>query len=168
MDYSVGQGGDFEHLRPMPIEKFLAEAASYLFQRSVNKLGGTPVETVNFPEIRDGKHGLSESVSVDYEGRTGDIVLTYSWSAKEGKGHTSYGNTQAKRLKFDGTEVEWATQYNDGSQKRASREVIIPSDLHEDYFRDVVIRALVHRKKSLDSIVNINHRNIETIESPFL
>lgn len=166
MEYTAGQGGDFEHLRAMPIEFFLAEAASYLFQRSVDKLGGTPSDTVNLSELSDGDRALGESVSVEYEGRTGDIRLSYSWAAREGREFTGSGSTEAKRRKFDGTEVEWATRYHDGSQKSARREVIKPSDIHEDYFRDVVIRALIHRRESLKT--KVESRKIETIRSSFL
>ena len=125
-DYTVKPEDDFESLRKLPIEAFLAQAASYLFEQSIHKLGGKPVKYIDFPEIIDETRGLKESVSVDYNGATGEAKLNYHWSAREGEESQGFGSTEVRRPGFDSVKVEWTARQSNGLQW-AVREVIEPS-----------------------------------------
>jgi len=164
-DYIARPENDFASLRELPIKIFLAQAASYLFEQSIDELGGMPVKYVDLPEIIDETRGLKESVSADYNCATGEVKLNYHWSARKGEESSGFGSTEVRRPKFDDSGVEWAMRQSNGLQ-RAVREVIEPSTLHEAYFREVVIRALVHRSK--DSLRRVESPKIETVTSKYL
>ncbi len=159
----------FAHLREVPIEVFLAEAAATLIDRPLSRRSGNPVRWEDLLPVIDEDRRLDESVSAEYVGATGEVRLSYSWSAK-GTGRNSYGSTEA-RAGEAGAGVVWTTRLNDGTRERALPETITPSDIHQAYFRDVVIRALTKYKQEKDSLakrVSRPRRPVKTVISDLL
>lgn len=129
-----------ESLRSEPMTIFLARAAETLLGRPLVEFGGKPIRFEDLPSLEDGDRRVGESVNMEYNGAIRDIRIGYSWSY-QGDGTSSYGGTEARWI-AGGPEVEWMVRYNDGNKSVALPEVMHPSEIHEAYFRDAVIRAL--------------------------